>query len=198
MLRSPIPTLAAVLWVCLAVLAGGCVSTARFRLHHEEPKDAPPQYAKEIHEEIAEDDRMVNPESVMPMIESSAVESDRERSSIVHEITNLLGTPYNYSGVDNRGIDCSGFTAKVFQSLGKSLPHSTAEQYRMSAPVAIGKEKLGDLVFFNTTGESPSHVGIYLGGGYFAHASVSTGVTISTLESSYYRLRYVATRRLRK
>ena len=56
--------------------------------------------------------------------------------------------------------------------------------------------QFGDLVFFNTTGRSPSHVGIYLEDDLFAHASVTYGVTISSLESTYYRKRLVGARRV--
>jgi cell wall-associated NlpC family hydrolase len=54
----------------------------------------------------------------------------------------------------------------------------------------------GDLVFFNTTGTIPSHVGIYIEDDLFAHASVTNGVTFGSLEAEYYRERYVGARRI--
>jgi lipoprotein Spr len=48
----------------------------------------------------------------------------------------------------------------------------------------------GDLVFFNTRG-GVSHVGLYLGDGYFVHASSSQGVAISNLADSYYHKRFI-------
>jgi len=51
-------------------------------------------------------------------------------------------------------------------------------------------------VFFNTTKNSfPGHVGIFLGENLFAHASFSNGVTVSSLQSSYFKTRYVGARR---
>ena len=41
-----------------------------------------------------------------------------------------------------------------------------------------------------------SHVGIYIGGNYFAHASTRHGVIISPLESGYYNKTFVGARRL--
>jgi cell wall-associated NlpC family hydrolase len=54
----------------------------------------------------------------------------------------------------------------------------------------------GDLVFFNTTGAVPSHVGIYIEDDVFAHASVTNGVTFGSMESEYYRDRFVGARRV--
>jgi cell wall-associated NlpC family hydrolase len=62
--------------------------------------------------------------------------------------------------------------------------------------VELSELKFGDLIFFNTTGDRASHVGIYLGDDLFAHASVSFGVTISSLQSSYYAKRYETARRI--
>ena len=180
------------------VVLSGCAPTARFRFQKSVPKNAPSDFSKEVREEIAEDDKPVDPNAVLPSLSGSAVNSDDDRSLVSQEISKMIGTPYAYSGTDHNGIDCSGFTSKIYFALGKSLPHSAAEQYKLSKPVPRGSERFGDLVFFNTTGQIPSHVGIYLGGGYFAHASVSMGVTISSLESSYYRTRYIATHRLGK
>ncbi len=81
-------------------------------------------------------------------------------------------------------------------SIGKLLPRSSAEQYKIGIPVQTEDLKFGDLVFFNTTGETASHVGIYLGDDLFAHASVSLGVTISSLESYYFKQRYNGARRI--
>jgi cell wall-associated NlpC family hydrolase len=81
-------------------------------------------------------------------------------------------------------------------SIGKLLPRSSAEQFRIGIPVHSEDLKFGDLLFFDTTGEPASHVGVYLGDDLFAHASVSLGVTISSLESYYYKQRYNGARRV--
>ena len=109
----------------------------------------------------------------------------------------MMGVSYKLGGTDENGIDCSGYTMMVYEnSLGKLLPRNSAEQYRVGIPVEYSDLKFGDLVFFDTTGEPASHVGIYLGDDLFAHASVSLGVTISTLESPYFKTRYNGARRI--
>jgi len=81
-------------------------------------------------------------------------------------------------------------------SIAKPLPRTSSEQFKLGSAIEYADLKFGDLVFFNTTGESASHVGIYLGDDLFAHASISLGVTISSLESSYYKKHYEGARRI--
>lgn len=102
-----------------------------------------------------------------------------------------LGTPYRYGGTSYSGIDCSGFTMKVFAQFGISLPHGASDQYALCTPVTTAERAPGDLVFFNTSGRGIGHVGIYLGGGQFIHASTSRGVVISSLYESYYANTYL-------
>ncbi len=123
--------------------------------------------------------------------------SNLDQAKIMREISTLMGVSYKLGGSDEHGIDCSAYTMTVYKnSIGKLLPRSSAEQYKIGIPVQTEDLKFGDLVFFNTTGETASHVGIYLGDDLFAHASVSLGVTISSLESYYFKQRYNGARRI--
>jgi cell wall-associated NlpC family hydrolase len=129
--------------------------------------------------------------------EKNAAISNLDQARIMREISKLMGVSYKLGGEDDHGIDCSAYTMHVFKnSIGKALPRSSREQFTMGIPVTYDDLKFGDLVFFNTTGDVASHVGIYLGDDLFAHASVSLGVTISSLESFYYKQRYEGARRI--
>lgn len=110
---------------------------------------------------------------------------------IIAHSYSYLGTPYRYGGTSYSGIDCSGFTMKVFAQFGIYLPHGASDQYALSTPVTTEERGPGDLVFFNTSGYGIGHVGIYLGGGQFIHASTSRGVIISSLYESYYARTYL-------
>ena len=120
------------------------------------------------------------------------------REKIMLEIVRYLNTPYKYGGNNNSGIDCSAFTQNVFsKSINYKLPRTARQQFEEGEKIS-NKHLLrfGDLVFFDTTKDSyPGHVGIYLGEDLFAHASFSKGVTISSLQSSYFKTRYVGARR---
>lgn len=100
-------------------------------------------------------------------------------------------TSYRYGGTGKNGIDCSALTGLLLSSVyGVSLPRTAREQYAKSKKVKRDDLTEGDLVFFNTRG-GVSHVGVYLTNDYFVHASTSNGVTISSLNESYYSRRYI-------
>lgn len=120
-----------------------------------------------------------------------------DRDEFLLEVVGYLGVRYTFGGNDKDGIDCSGFACQVYKKGAKTtLPRSAVEQFRAGVPVSLDELRFGDLVFFNTTGESPSHVGIYLEDDVFAHASVVEGVTLSSLQSTYYKKRFVGARRV--
>jgi cell wall-associated NlpC family hydrolase len=107
----------------------------------------------------------------------------------------FLGTPYVFGGDSPSGFDCSAYVQHVFAMVGISLPRTADAQYDAGRP-ATGGPRPGDLVFFQTYTEGPSHVGIYLGKGQFVHASSSHGVMVSNLSESYWASRYLGAKRL--
>ena len=112
-------------------------------------------------------------------------------SSIYSFIDDWFGTKYRMGGTTKKGIDCSAFTGALLSSVYSfAVPRTAREQYYMTQ--RLNKEDLltGDLVFFNTRG-GVSHVGVYLTNGHFVHSSSSQGVTISSLNDSYYSAKYI-------
>lgn len=164
------------------------------------------RFASKIRAEVArEDDRKVDisrvtrrrPAARPPAHRDERAPAGIDRDKVLLEAVSFLGAPYEYGGNGKNGIDCSGFTAQVYEKAARlSLPRSAREQFKMGVEVERDSLQFGDLVFFNTTGRAPSHVGIYIEDYLFAHASVSSGVTISSLESTYYKGRYVGARRV--
>lgn len=112
-------------------------------------------------------------------------------------IQSYLGVPYVWGGTTRRGTDCSGFVQSVFREQGILLPRVSRQQYTVGQPVQYNNLKYGDLIFFNKYGYGRiSHVGIYMGNGYFVHASCSKGVTMTKLTKRYYLTRFAGARRL--
>lgn len=204
-----------VIIVLLLLNAGlwiGCSSSApRFGSHEKKAKESPPAKheprfsSQEAVEEKKEDDKKVDTKEVERITngqrdfkqEKNSAIKPLDQSKMMKEISKYMGVPYVHGGSSAEGMDCSGYTMTVYKnSVGLTLPRSSAEQSKVGTPVEFEKLKFGDLVFFNTTGETVSHVGIYLGDDLFAHASVSLGVTISSLQSAYFSKRYECARRV--
>jgi cell wall-associated NlpC family hydrolase len=105
------------------------------------------------------------------------------RIDLASRIRGLLGVPYFWGGRTAAGFDCSGFTQQVLAEQGIALPRDAWQQFRTSSPLRNCEvQRTGDLVFFGNPGQRPSHVGIALGGGYYAHARGR--VLIGSLEPS--------------
>lgn len=98
-------------------------------------------------------------------------ESGQSGEDVVREARKWNGVRYRLGGKSRRGVDCSGLTMMVYKKFGVSLPHWDEKQYGKGARVPKGREKPGDLVFFNEHGRGISHVGIYSGNGKLIHAS---------------------------
>ena len=188
------------------VLLAGCVSTSpRFRSAGDPDAAEEVQKSEAIRREVLlEDDKKVDVTQARKKFERTdggPVTDDAppglNRDKLLLDVVSYLGVPYKYGGTSKKGVDCSGFTSQVFASaVDVALPRSTREQFAVGMKVGRHELRFGDLVFFNTTGRKPSHVGIYIEDDLFAHASVNDGVTFSSLESAYYRKRFVGARRV--
>jgi cell wall-associated NlpC family hydrolase len=125
-------------------------------------------------------------------------------SSLGNEIVQIAralnGRPYRYAHSGEGGaFDCSGFTSYVYRQKGIDISRSCVAQFRQGTPVSRSELTPGDCVFFRNTHRSGiSHVGIYVGGGQFIHASnPRSGVKVDSLDSSYYGPKYAGARRMR-
>jgi len=99
-----------------------------------------------------------------------------------------MGKEYKWGATGPYTFDCSGFTKFVYSQNKVTLPRVSKEQAKIGQFVSRQNLKKGDLVFFSTSKSSEvGHVGIYLGGDQFIHASSSKHrVVISSINSNYY------------
>ncbi len=117
-------------------------------------------------------------------------------ASIIHTAKQYIGVKYVWGGTTPSGFDCSGYMKYVYAKHGITLPRVSRDQYNVGQPVSYSNLKPADLVFFSLDGDKVTdHVGMYIGGGQFIHASSTKGVTISTM-SSYWKSKYLGARRV--
>jgi cell wall-associated NlpC family hydrolase len=120
------------------------------------------------------------------------------KKGLMQTVMNWVGTPYRFGGRSKKAIDCSGFTQTIYsEACEVVLPRTAREQIRVGNVVSRKNLEFGDLIFFHTYSKRfASHVGIYLGDNLFVHAGSRMGVTVSSLESTYYTNRFIGGRRI--
>jgi len=120
------------------------------------------------------------------------------RSNIVEQAKQFLGLRYIWAGTSAYGFDCSGFTFRLYQSQGVSIPRNSISQSQEG--IAVGKASLlpGDLMFFASEGGKGNihHVSMYSGNGTMIHAPASKSAVKETcIDAEPYRLEFWGARR---
>ncbi|WP_308534435.1 C40 family peptidase [uncultured Peptoniphilus sp.] len=153
--------------------------------------------SKEI-EKIAKSKAKIKAEKEMTYAPQDLSNASETVNRIISSAYSKMGTTYVYGATGDGGYDCSGFVYAIYKNeMGISIPRSSSEQANAGRPIEKLELREGDLVFFNTSGSGVSHVGIYIGGGEFIHASSGAGkVVISSLSEDYYAERYLSAARV--
>lgn len=127
----------------------------------------------------------------------------QEKSAGLEDISiaaiGLVGVPYRWGGnTPAGGFDCSGLVVYVVdKTRNKKIPRTTTEMGKFGYSLDDKPPAPGDLVFFNTQGDSHSHVGIYVGKGRFVHAPSTGGtVRLDDIKTPYWSARYTEARRV--
>ena len=107
------------------------------------------------------------------------------RVNLVNYALQFVGNRYVWGGESlTKGVDCSGFTMKIYQKYGISLPHYSGSQPSYGKKISRSEIRPGDLIFYGN-GRKIDHVAIYIGNGQIVHAANSRdGIKISR---AFYR-----------
>lgn len=122
---------------------------------------------------------------------------DARSYTLLKEAFTYLGVPYVWAGNTRRGVDCSGFVKNVYSTQGVSLPRHSGDQAKVGQTVQWDDLRPGDRLYFDMGRKGRvSHTGIYIGNGYFIHASSNRKqVDVDSIfKPNYYRALVVAKR----
>ena len=133
-------------------------------------------------------------------IKKPKVKYPAKKKSLEKMVKKLKGSPYVWAEEGPNKFDCSGYTYYMYGSMGINLPRTAREQAKVGKYIKPFELKYGDLIFFDTTKRRNgkiTHVGMYLGDGWFTHASTTKNeVVYSNLRTSpYYKKRLRICRR---
>lgn len=150
--------------------------------------------------------------SAAPILTSAALKNE-----FVHEAYRFLGMPFKKGGTTDKGIDDVSLIQSVFVACGKAIPQTLKGQSDYGDPIKPDQLQPGDRLYFgdweNMVPEEDTeflavkrrivlsmsvinHTGLYIGNGYFIHASLSQhGVVINRLAEPVYARLFVCARR---
>ena len=133
---------------------------------------------------------------LLAAVPASALTIAQARDKVVEGTMKYLGVPYLWGGTHpDTGLDCSSFVQAVYRDAGLKVPRVSREQFGSAKRVPVTEVLPADLIFFSMKrpgGSRVDHVGIYVGKGYFVHASYTQGVRIEHIAKAYYRDRLVS------
>jgi cell wall-associated NlpC family hydrolase len=103
--------------------------------------------------------------------------TEEQKQAMIDLARSLIGSKYVYAAMSpSVGFDCSGFTSYIYKTLfGIILPRSSRDQIKAGIAVTSSEIQIGDIICFDWFYSDGicDHVGLYVGGGKYIHASSS-------------------------
>jgi len=172
----------------IIILVAVCQLFTTFCTTQLYPGPSFPNIESQAEKNMLEDFMVAGTEKILDTHDTSADE-------IIITAKKYLGVPHCMGGTTKKCMDCSGLLVTVFATHDIYLPHNSEEQARYGTIIA-GMDELrkGDLVFFIRSYKTNSlitHSGIYIGNNNFIHTSSSKGVTITSLNNSWWAEKFI-------
>ena len=128
-----------------------------------------------------------------------AIANARKLAGFTYPAGRISTRHYVFNTAGPKKFDCSGLILYCADREGiRGLPHEARVLYRLGRPVAKWALLPGDMLCFDTVRDSdPSdHVGFYMGGNCFVHASSSKHKVVVSAFEGFYREKFTGARRL--
>jgi cell wall-associated NlpC family hydrolase len=139
--------------------------------------------------------KKASPKSTTTTKKTATTQPTDFRTKAISVAKSNKGVKYKWGGTTPKGFDCSGLVSYSFKQAGVTLPRTAAEMYKKGT--AVKALAPGDLVFYATSsGKKVTHVAIYIGDGQVIHSTTSAGVSITSMNNSYWKTRYVGSKRI--
>jgi cell wall-associated NlpC family hydrolase len=92
-----------------------------------------------------------------------------QTGDVLEEARAYLGAPYEWGGMTERGIDCSGLVHMAHRRLGHLVPRDAHQQEDAAAPIGVEELRPGDLVTYGE--DTATHIAFWVGEGRILHAT---------------------------
>lgn len=144
---------------------------------------------------------LVNKEGYVK-IDNKIIEEDPKLTKVITTAQSYKGVSYKFGGTTKAGMDCSGLLFTSFKDIGITLPRSSRNMYYEGKEIELEKVKRGDLLFFDTNKfeGNVNHVGMVTSVNdfevNFIHSSNSKGVTVTSLNESYWKKAFIKAKRI--
>jgi len=129
-------------------------------------------------------------------VTTASTVSSNYKSKAISIAKSHMGVKYVWGGTTPSGFDCSGLVTYSFRNAGYTkLPRTAGEMFSVGTKVTSYQP--GDLLFYATSGGMKvTHVAIYIGNGQMIHAATSNGVSIASINNSYWKPKFMGAKRL--
>lgn len=142
-------------------------------------KKAAEKAAKEAAKKAEQAAQSGQTEQAAQSVQAPSADTGNLGSQVAEYALQFLGNPYKHGGTSlTNGTDCSGFTMRVYENFGVSLPRSSGDYREVGYAVdGLSNAIPGDIIVYS------GHVAIYIGNNEIVHASnKKDGIKISAAD----------------
>jgi cell wall-associated NlpC family hydrolase len=140
--------------------------------------------------------KYIAPKTATTVKKVASASTTNYKAKAISVAKSQMGVKYVWGGNTPSGFDCSGLVTYAFSKAGYTkLPRTAAEMFKVGTKVTSYQP--GDLLFYATSGgKKVTHVAIYIGNGQMIHAATSKGVSIASINNSYWKPKFMGAKRL--